>query len=208
MKYALLLAAASIVAPLSAQAADLPLSDPTMVVASAPWEGFYAGLQTSFGNYETKDNLGSPKLEMDAWSFGGFAGYNMQMDNVVLGLELDAAYHDASKVSALNIRNRTTWSAGLSARAGYAIENFMPYLRAGVGFHDGELYRASTGQKSDTTHSYFEFGGGFEALVTDNVSLRAEVIHRMSSEESYTLNTTFKGDLNSTLGRFGVSYHF
>ncbi len=104
-------------------------------------------------------------------SFGGFVGYNYQIDDAVVGLEL---MFNASRmtVSGTDSETRayvetigpTTWNTSESlqtgasvsladygtfrARAGWALENFLPYLFLGLSVAQVDTYRYATASYS------------------------------------------------------------
>jgi opacity protein-like surface antigen len=99
-------------------------------------------------------------------AFGAFAGYNGQWDDVVLGVEAsymhgkfsgvssstmsrisgaalsDGNYHavTATSTGAMNITDMGT----LRVRGGYAYENFLPYMFAGVALGNANIARSVT----------------------------------------------------------------
>ncbi|GJE55170.1 outer membrane protein [Methylobacterium thuringiense] len=84
-------------------------------------------------------------------SFGAFAGYNFQFDEAVVGIEFDYTRFDTQGLSGDAIGRQAVTSDGwqnfyslsdtsttkvrdfgtIRARAGYAIENFLPYVTGG-----------------------------------------------------------------------------
>ena len=133
----------------TAQAADLPDLPvlrggvfPDGLSMSRPnWQGFYVGAQ---GGY------------------GGFAGYNSQWDDVVIGLEMnylhakfggsssgsmgrysllsDGNYHSvtSSASSSIDISDM----ASFRARAGYAFGSFLPYMFGGFALGQADTVRS------------------------------------------------------------------
>jgi outer membrane immunogenic protein len=85
-------------------------------------------------------------------SFGAFAGYNVQFDEIVLGAEADYTHTDQNSWSSGSIGRIVTTAAGnaevvnlsgisntriddygsIRARAGYAFGNLLPFVTAGV----------------------------------------------------------------------------
>jgi opacity protein-like surface antigen len=155
----------------------------------ARWQGFYVGGQAAYGsadynfNGATKDIaaqqlalttveqvlgvstwpvIGGKVSHQDA-AFGGFAGYNAQWGDTVLGI--DASYmHGKFGASASGTMSRqitvddvnyaaTATSAAsinftdvltLRGRAGYAIGSFLPYAFGGVALGLADSMRSST----------------------------------------------------------------
>jgi outer membrane immunogenic protein len=156
------------------------------------WQGYYIGAQGGYGssdenfNGSTSDmiaallastatnveneigvpqwNLAPGKASARTAGYGGFAGYNSQWDDVVLGLEAsylhggfggastasqtltgfaaDGFFHSvtATSLAAISISDMATFRA----RAGYAYGSFLPYLFGGVALGDADITRGVT----------------------------------------------------------------
>jgi len=110
-------------------------------------------------------NLGLGKQSARSSGFGGFAGYNSQWDDVVIGIEAsylhgafggsamaskglaggplsDGFFHavTATSQAAISISDTAT----LRARAGYAFGSFLPYLFGGVALGQADITRTVT----------------------------------------------------------------
>ncbi|KQT14871.1 hypothetical protein ASG40_06115 [Methylobacterium sp. Leaf399] len=92
-------------------------------------------------------------------SFGGFAGYNMQFDDTVVGIEVDYTSLNQSVASSDSLGRNVTLSNGLydsfaiatrssakmidygtiRARGGFAFGPFMPFATAGIAFGRAEV---------------------------------------------------------------------
>jgi opacity protein-like surface antigen len=160
--------------------------------ARVNWQGFYVGGQAGYGSSDENFNgstsnmiaalLANTSIEADMgvsqWNlglgkesartsgYGGFAGYNSQWDDVVIGLEAsylhgafggsstatkslvgseplsDGFYHSVSATSraAIAISDMATFRA----RAGYAYGSFLPYMFAGVALGKADITRSVT----------------------------------------------------------------
>jgi outer membrane immunogenic protein len=196
-----------------AQAADMPDflrgSLPATPAPQVNWQGFYVGGQAGYGSSDENFN-GSANSMLAAlvannviqqtgvanWSlnfakqssrtsgFGGFAGYNWQWDDVVLGLEAsylhgsfggmssstegplvfgplsDASYHTitATGSSAISITDMATFRG----RAAYAYGSFLPYMFGGLA-----LGNANISQSATITDRYaFTFAGAQASCAT------------------------------------------
>jgi outer membrane immunogenic protein len=155
------------------------------------WQGFYIGGQAGYGSSDenfngstsnmiaallansnieaemgvSQWNLGLGKESKRTSGFGGFAGYNSQWDDVVVGIEMsylhgafggsstgtkalaggplsDGFYHavTSTSTSAIAISDMAT----LRARAGYAYGSFLPYLFGGVALGNADITRTVT----------------------------------------------------------------
>jgi opacity protein-like surface antigen len=182
----LLVAGFIAVAAQAAQAADLP--DLPILRGSfqdAPrayrvnWQGFYVGGHAGYG----ASNMEFLSLNQDNWpplagathratSFGGFAGYNAQFEDVIVGIEGNYS-RGTYTGSAFGESTTTTFNVGpvagldhvvtlrsdgamtvkdfgsLRVRGGYMAGNFLPYAFAGIA-----LGRADTLQSNAITGTY------------------------------------------------------
>ncbi|SDN31300.1 Opacity protein [Methylobacterium phyllostachyos] len=107
---------------------------------------------TGESDFSASTLLSPASKRVGAASFGAFAGYNVQFDQFVFGVEADYTYFGKMGVSSDSIGRSQTTAAGvyevvnlggatatrvndygtLRARIGYAFENFMPYVTGGV----------------------------------------------------------------------------
>ncbi|WP_457107377.1 outer membrane protein [Methylobacterium sp. P5_C11] len=141
------------------------------------WSGVYLGghggytsgglaqrdaMQSTLANYFSYRDIESefsvskflslPGTRTHGASFGAFAGFNVQFDDIVLGIEADYTHTDQNSWSTNSISRIVTTSGGNSetvylsgtsntriddygsirARAGYAFGNLLPYVTAGA----------------------------------------------------------------------------
>lgn len=175
------------------QAADLPILRGALPDTYGPrvvnWEGFYIGGQAGVGESDMNFTgatrsvaahlLANTAIEdaasVSSWpvgskasargdGFGGFAGYNSQWDDVVMGVEvsymhgkfggtqtdsMSRSFTDA-KGYADNITYTSTATMRLTdigtfrARAGYAFGSFLPYMFGGVALGQADIIRTAS----------------------------------------------------------------
>jgi outer membrane immunogenic protein len=206
-----------------ASAADLPRKSVAPIFAQVPafsWTGFYVGLNAGYawgksdtavglgGNWalETltaRNNitaLGSRSSSPNGFTGGIQAGYNVQLNSIVLGLEADANYLGLKKRSissaapgvvdggypgyTFNQSVEANWLVTLRPRIGVAFDRFLVYATGGLAIAnvEGSTAFASSGgyskagSKSDTKYGY-TVGGGVEYAMTNNWSLKAEYLY-------------------------------
>jgi outer membrane immunogenic protein len=156
------------------------------------WQGFYIGGQAGYGSSDenfngstgnmiaallantsieagmqvSQWNLGLGKQSARTSGFGGFAGYNSQWDDVVIGVEAsylhgafggtstatkslatgaplsDGFFHSVTATSqaAISISDMATFRG----RAGYAVGSFLPYVFGGVALGQADITRTVT----------------------------------------------------------------
>jgi opacity protein-like surface antigen len=160
-----------------------------IAAAKVNWQGYYVGAQGGYGSSDENfsgatngmtaailaNTLIDATLGVSQWGlnlgkdsarssgFGGFAGYNSQWDDVVVGVEAsylhgafggsssasedrifgplsDNNYHNinSSASAAISISDMAT----LRARAAYAYGIFLPYLFGGVALGDADITRS------------------------------------------------------------------
>jgi outer membrane immunogenic protein len=190
MRGVLLAAAVMLGTAASAQAADMPdfLRGSLGYTPPVNWQGFYFGGQAGYGTANMTfsgstrsivENLlantdldpggaisGLPlggKLSVHGEGFGGFAGYNSQWGDVVLGLELSylhAAFNGASSGTRGlfftdangfldTVTNQSTSSMSISdmgtlrVRGGYAVGCFLPYLFGGLALGQANIFNSA-----------------------------------------------------------------
>lgn len=212
-----------------AMAADLPSKK---IAPIAPpqftWTGFYVGgqLGMSILNVElTLDNglFYEKNNPSKIGLIGGLqAGYLYQFsNNIVLGAEVSYAWTDttASKtvsVGANEIRTRSVTAQDLfivALRAGYAFNNWLPYLKAGYANSGNELttFDVTRGQPSiipsDARSSGWVVGAGVDYAFTQNVIFGLEynysyfnVGRRPTTGAQYATTRYTSGEVNMNYG--------
>jgi outer membrane immunogenic protein len=218
-----LLVAAIVATATATQAADMPdflRGSFTAPVARTNWQGFYIGGQASYGaadmdftnsgqdllkkllnnvDIEQQFNISSWPLQNKTSNqnsgFGGFAGYNAQWTDVVVGVELNYIHGkffnsnsgsqsrsfffptdyfttaDIKSSSSMNIRDY----GSLRVRGGYALGCFLPYLFGGVALGQADINRSA---EATLTYKYIgtqippkdSFGGPPASVLTDDAN--------------------------------------
>jgi outer membrane immunogenic protein len=164
----------------SAVAADLPTHKgpppaPTMVAPPFSWTGFYLGLNAGYADPSSKIGVipggawigdadvagvtaaGTGKLNLDGFTGGVEAGYNYQINNIVLGVEGDVDYLDLRGSYATptydGAVSGTYWASGkttvdtlftLRGRAGLAADHWLFFVTGGLALAD-EKFSQSIG---------------------------------------------------------------
>ena len=117
---------------------------------------------------------------------GAQLGYNFQMSSWVLGIELSGSATDLDETLLRGADDVTTvesdWNASASARLGYAWQNSLLYIKGGYAVGDVQMSvddtigdAANTGSfSSSENHTGFIAGGGFEHMLSPDVSFGIE----------------------------------
>jgi outer membrane immunogenic protein len=240
----------------SAQAADMPEMPalrgalPEGLSSSGTnWQGYYIGAQANYGsvvsNIASTINSdlhptysaatgryswpGLPSPHANNTGFGGYAGYNSQWDDVVIGLEANYIHGLYNTVSSQNgfssdvngtlltTNSRASIKiddfGSLRLRAGYAVGSFLPYLFVGGGVGNMVVERSTlvtpgptggppfsmSATKSNLVYGY-SAGVGVDIMLVAGLFLRAEY--------EYQRVTSKDVDMNVNAARAGLGYKF
>lgn len=175
MKYTLSAAAATALVAGTAFAGNIEPTPMEPVIAPAPaaistspnWTGFYAGGQLGYANID----IGTPVGSVDeSGLIGGLVvGYDYDLGDWVIGAGLDYDWTNVSFLGGL-VDVDSIWRAKL--RGGYKLGDGLLYATAGY----AQIEASVVGLGSDNEDGYF-VGGGYEHLVTENVSLGGEILY-------------------------------
>ncbi len=158
--------------------------------ATPIWQGYYVGGQAAYGSSDEKftgsnsaltanllaNTLIENEMGISKWpllfkrqsghvnGYGGFAGYNSQWDDVVIGVEAnymhgkfggqssgsmtrfsllsDGNYHSVTSTATSSIAIKDVGT--FRARAGYAIGGFLPYMFGGFALGHADLVKTSS----------------------------------------------------------------
>lgn len=154
---------------------------------SVRWDGFVFGAQVGYSNLNADftDSTTAATLSestTNSAEFGGFLGYNIQWDNLVIGF--DGAYNRPSSLNTSSTSGTATSSlklidyATFRARAGYAFGQFLPY--AFLGGAAGRMNYSTTvaGTVTQSRDGAYAAGGvagiGVDVSILPNVFVRGE----------------------------------
>jgi outer membrane immunogenic protein len=194
----------------SAVAADLPSRAPPPVylppVPIFTWTGIYVGGQIGYGWGKANGSVGdyfgdyfSSSTTTNGVIGGAHVGYNLQLNQFVIGLEGDVDGTSMSKNGArfyapygglatgnVNYNVSHSIEGSIRGRLGYAWDRVLVYATGGVAFAGfngnacGSFTENATGawfggcRSNSTTRVGWTVGGGLEYAVTNNWSIRAE----------------------------------
>ncbi len=212
-----------------ASAADLgPYRGGSIKDAPAPyvekrafnWTGLYVGLQTGYtwGNTDaTGAVLGANQsygYDTTGWVGGGHAGYNWQMQNLVVGIETDieAASLGGDGRSALGLRHETdlNWIGSTRGRLGLAYDRTLFYATAGWAYGDVKVSNAVA--SFSEVRNGWTAGVGIEHAYSERMSLRLEYRYTDLGSTNFASGagggTTDKSEVDFHAVRAGVSFKF
>jgi opacity protein-like surface antigen len=244
MRFLIAAAATTLLAASAAHAADLDLGPLRGTGQSygygygadlgpvADWSGVYVGGFGGYGQsgFDTKvkikpfvgtpsDLRFSPKDGNDT-DFGGFIGYNYQIDEAVLGVEADYTHTPLRGTSHAKLTDtyhvvsttKLTDFGTVRFRAAYTVGAFMPFVTGGLAVGAVDTTATIEGGASTplavnlplnkTTIAFgFTAGAGLDFLLTENIFVRGEY--------QYAYLDDFDGrKINLNLVRGGVGVKF
>jgi outer membrane immunogenic protein len=219
------LASVSMLAITPAFADGMPGSAPwgeAVVLIPSAWSGFYVGghLGTaldqrafSIQDLSAAQDLSLPSVAEHQLLVGVHAGYNWQVQQIVLGVEGDVSFSNDANL------------ASIRGRLGFAPwDQWLLYGTAGAAFID--LHEPFTIQSANqgpspfirnSNETGFVVGGGADYKIMPNTSLGAEGLFYDFGSSSTLLSTpaaagsepfVFKDDLNFWVVRGRLTYYF
>jgi len=203
------------------------------------WDGFYVGAHVGgvWGDVNVTDDItdGVPPgpfgYSINGVFGGGTAGYNLQYENFVIGVEGDLGELNPSGSGIIPSstppnHQDTTLDSGLygdiTGRLGVTVYEALIYAKGGYAFFDGEARQTTTkpGYATTGTDTFngWTLGGGVEYLITPNVSIKAEYLHfDFRPEVGFQTSITDPPighqyhnwtDLTFDSVKAGIAYHF
>jgi outer membrane immunogenic protein len=178
-----LAAAALLIAPLVAQAADLNRGGYKAPIYSAAgyWSGVYVGINGGYGfgrsNWDFPAVSPSPKGGL----FGVTLGYNFQTGAWLWGAEgdidLSTIKGSADCAPGATCETKNSWLATARARLGYAgFNNWLPYVTGGLAAGDVKASNSVLGSANKTKIGY-TVGAGVEYAIFSNWSVKGEYLY-------------------------------
>ncbi len=211
-------------APPSGVGSRRPLDDTPRFKHSPPpprmaqpgiWQGLYIGGHGGYVTGSATPTNGYDTIDFTGGVFGVHAGYNAQMGSLVLGLEGDGTWSNASGSRAFGgptfVQTDMNWTSTLRMRAGYAVSNVLFYGTGGLAFGNFDIGVGTTDVASSISKTSLGFvvGGGVEMKFTQNLSGRVEALYYGFNDKTYDFATgSVPVDLNATTVRAGLTYHF
>ena len=211
--------------------APLPAPEPEPIFT---WTGRYIGVHGGYawGDFKSEPTDAYGGQKPDGFFGGAQAGYNYQFsNNIVLGIEADASFGDQKDdISvllgdspdaqfALDYTTKIDAFGTVRARAGYAVDRFLPYVTGGLawantelGFHqvvtaDGVVAIDNSASDKQTSTGW-TVGAGLEYAVTNNITAKVEYLYADLGSTDFDLGTPVSADLTLQTVKFGLNYKF
>ena len=187
--------------------------------STVDWSGFYLGLHKSLLATEIEDDndvigqqwVGSPpdQRELTGVGIGLHAGYNYQVQRLIVGGELDFTYFQTLRTIArgggTNLEVPMLFS--LKGRVGYAFDRVLPFVTAGVGATVINFNNRNGPVSHVETLLSLLVGGGVEYRVLPNASIRGEYIFMHGSKDFTAGAISSDVDTDSHIVQVGISWH-
>ena len=183
-------------------------------LAGSPYIGLHAGVASLSSDWTEFFATPSSGDSEDSDFIGGIhGGFMHSFDQIMLGVEGDLSFTDVSEGfdGFEGIGVEADFLGSLRARAGWKMDNIMPYLTAGVAVGDLEytFFFGGPVDSENDTRVGFVGGGGFEVMFAEGWSGRAEVLYYDFGEASGSFPTFGIGydvDTSFVVARVGLTY--
>lgn len=214
----------------AASAADLPdivFADPIPLPEPSrfDWNGIYFGGHAGvIANSVDPGFVGQKSMYENAFIGGAHIGYTAAMPMDVYGMsfvagvegDFDGSTYDQTRTYTYGpVNTQLDWTASVRSRIGFAFgqfwgtESVLAYATGGAAF--ARIKAQFPGYVDSNTHTGWTVGGGVEAAVTSNVTVRAEYLYTSYASELYNLGPTLSAvgiEARTNVVRGGVSYYF
>ena len=172
-------------------------ADYAEMTPAAVWTGFYAGLHVGYVSGEVDAPAAFPaSLDPNGFFAGVQAGYNHQLVNdIVLGawLSVPVAFADDSAPAFGGVFDaELNWVVAAGGRVGYALDNILPFVFAGVAFGEGTgtaTFGGVTLFNLSETHFGFTVGAGVDYRVHENWAVGFRYAYLNMADETYAFAT-------------------
>lgn len=189
------------------------------------WTGFYVGGNIGYGVAGLTDNAPLAVTTNMTGAIGGIqAGYNYQINSVVLGIEADIQASGQSAtytrtvpiIGNLTVDQRIPYFGTIRGKLGYAFDCgcVMAYGTFGwaYGSYQPSVSALGVTLSGDYTRSALVIGAGVEWMVARNWSAKLEALYLDTGDIGSPTSFPVLGQVNmkvrDAVTRIGVNYHF
>lgn len=207
----------------TASAADLSYPYPAQPVAPSPyyaaapasnWSGFYLGVNGGWGWAQSTSNT-AYNGGFSGGVLGVDAGYNVQISNhIVLGVEGDLAWSGQGGTinsSAPTITQSLDWIGTFRGRIGVPLNNWMPYVTAGLAAGGGTRTTSIGSQSDGSTHTGYVLGAGVEWAFAQNWTAKLEYQYINLGSSTYSFSSPVPSPnvaIHDSIVKVGLNYKF
>ncbi|PIE06419.1 MAG: hypothetical protein CSA74_12610 [Rhodobacterales bacterium] len=180
---------------------------PVVPVATTDWSGFYLGAAGGWldGELTPPEGAAWNEFEFDGFTYGGFVGYNYQLDSgLVLGGELAFGMGEMEIGDDDGAPTFDVTTVDLKARVGFAADRALVYGFGGYTMVKADEFSANPNR--DWDGDGYVFGGGVDFLVTDNIFVGAEYAYRDVEDSDNDDNPAWEGNASTISARVGFKF--
>ncbi|MFY0595918.1 MAG: porin family protein [Cognatishimia sp.] len=185
------------------------------------WNGFYAGALGSSGS-TTFDWVegGAPSLGAFSGDFsntgiGAFAGYNIQRNDLIYGVEIDTLTLNGTEAftgvpGPGDVNAQLNRISSVRGRIGYSSGSVLPYFFLGAATGKAEVEAVGFSTQAQT-HTGITYGAGVDVKIWRNAFMRAEIGQtKLRSERSVFCGLGCPADIefSRTEARIGFGMKF
>ncbi|MET0596446.1 MAG: outer membrane protein [Mesorhizobium sp.] len=176
------------------------------------WSGPYAGVALGYGFAGRTDTntLGFENdIDTDGFVGNGFAGWQLENNGIVYGIEGDVGYGGYQGNDA-GLESESGVDGSLRARLGVAVTpDVLLYATAGGAAQSVKLTDQVTGSSDRNTHLGWTAGVGADVKVTQNLFGRVEYRYTDFGSEDYAINGgNTEADVSDNRVMFGLGMKF
>jgi outer membrane immunogenic protein len=209
----------------TAVAAEPPPAPPPVLppVPIFTWTGVYVGGQIGYAWGTVNTNIGDNFGDFTSFSTnnsgvigGAHVGYNVQLNQFVVGLEGDVDGSSLSKTVSgtpliagrffvpVTISGNLNVQGSIRGRVGYAWDRVLLYATGGAAFAgvNGSISTPFGFDSTSTTRVGWTVGGGLEYAVTNNWSIRAEYRYAQFGHSTVFATNSFVIPVLTAVGAF------
>jgi outer membrane immunogenic protein len=181
------------------------------------WSGPYMGIQAGYGwgdsDHTDVGGNGTGDFDIDGFVGGGTVGFNHQMDNLVLGVEMDlslAGINGNSDTFGGAYETHIDWFGTTRLRAGFAVDNILLFATGGLAFGEVEGSTINFGGVSNSDVNFgWTVGAGAEFAFSEQLSFKAEYLYVDLGEVRLATGTPLDATAdNNHIARIGLNWHF
>jgi outer membrane immunogenic protein len=185
-----------------------PAPAPVETLPVASWAGPYAGIALGYG-FAGRTDVSDLEIDTDGFIANGFAGYQLESNGFVYGIEGDIGY-GGYKGDNAGVESEGGVDGSLRARLGVAVTpDVLLYGTAGGALQSVKLTDTATGDSDRNTMLGWTAGAGADVKMTQQVFGRVEYRYTDFGSEDYTLNgETAEADSNGHRLMLGVGMKF
>jgi outer membrane immunogenic protein len=197
----------------SAFAADIAEPPPS----AYDWSGLYLGLHAGYlwGDVEIEEEgeAAAEGGDIDGFVGGALAGFNIQLDPLVLGIEADIGWTDVDGDGVAappepDYSYELNWNAHLRGRAGFALDRALIFVAGGLAVADLDIEQ-DFGNLIGGEYYGWSLGGGIDYAFTDSLIGRIEYLHDDFGDKDYNEDDEeYTADLKTDTVRAAIIYKF